>query len=92
MGHMSIRLLWVACLGLSAAAACERRKGMVDVLGRLEAGPHEIIALRAFEMLSNPEAALVLEIQPGTARQRYWRALKRLKALLAGQEKGEEAD
>jgi RNA polymerase sigma-70 factor (ECF subfamily) len=75
-----------------AAAASERRKALAEAIERLEASDREILALRAFEMLSNAEAALVLEIQPATARQRYWRALRRLKALLAGRGQGEEAD
>lgn len=42
----------------------------------------EIIALRNFEELDNPEAAAVLQLAPETARKRYVRALKRLQSEL----------
>jgi RNA polymerase sigma-70 factor (ECF subfamily) len=65
-----------------AAIAAERGKALAAAVESLDPVDREIIALRAFEMLSTSDAALVLGIQAATARQRYWRALKRLKALL----------
>jgi RNA polymerase sigma-70 factor (ECF subfamily) len=75
-----------------AAAASERRQALAEAIERLDAIDREVLALRAFEMLSNSEAAQVLGIQPATARQRYWRALRRLKVLLADRSKGEEVE
>jgi RNA polymerase sigma-70 factor (ECF subfamily) len=75
-----------------AAAASERRKALADALEEMDPLDREVIALRAFEMLSVPEAARVLGIRPGAARTRYWRALKRLKALLEDKGQTEEAE
>jgi RNA polymerase sigma-70 factor (ECF subfamily) len=54
-----------------------------QALERLDALDREVLALRHFEQLSNDEAAQILGIQPGAASQRYYRALHRLKDLLA---------
>ncbi len=43
----------------------------------------EILVLRHFEVLSNEEAARILEIKPSAASNRHLRALKRLKQLLS---------
>ena len=43
----------------------------------------EMLALRHFEELSRAEAALVLGISRRPAAKRYFRALKRLKDILA---------
>ena len=43
----------------------------------------EVLALRHFEELSNDETALVLGIERSAASNRYLRALKGLKAILA---------
>jgi RNA polymerase sigma-70 factor (ECF subfamily) len=75
-----------------AAEEAERRKRVADALERLDPLDREVIALRAFELLSASEAAGVLGIQPAALRQRYWRALRRLKALLEGERQGEEAE
>jgi len=44
----------------------------------------EILALRHFEMLSNGETAQILGIKKSAASNRYMRALKRLKEIVAG--------
>ena len=57
----------------------------VDVVRALESLPdmyREVILLRTFEGLTNQEAALVLEVTPDTASQRYGRALLRLRQAL----------
>jgi len=43
----------------------------------------EVLALRHFEELTNSEVAEVLGIQQKAASIRYFRALRRLKAILA---------
>jgi RNA polymerase sigma-70 factor (ECF subfamily) len=43
----------------------------------------EVLALRHFEELSNGEVAAVLGLTKTAASNRYLRALKRLKAILA---------
>jgi RNA polymerase sigma-70 factor (ECF subfamily) len=42
-----------------------------------------VLALRHFEMLTNDETAAVLGISKSAASNRYVRALKRLKEILA---------
>jgi RNA polymerase sigma-70 factor (ECF subfamily) len=44
----------------------------------------EELVLRHFEMLSNEETAQVLDLRKSAASNRYVRALKRLKDILAG--------
>jgi RNA polymerase sigma-70 factor (ECF subfamily) len=67
-----------------AAARREARDRLHEALARLEPLDRDVLALRHFEHLSNAEAAQVLGIQAGAASQRYYRALKRLKDVLAG--------
>jgi RNA polymerase sigma-70 factor (ECF subfamily) len=52
-------------------------------LNGMDAIDREILALRHFEQLTLAEAGQVLGIQRTAANNRYVRALKRLKALLA---------
>jgi RNA polymerase sigma-70 factor, ECF subfamily len=54
-----------------------------EALTQLSEDDREILALRNLESLSNREAAEVLQIEPGTASQRYGRALLRLGKVLA---------
>ena len=44
----------------------------------------EVLVLRHFEELTNAEAARVLGLEKTAASNRYIRALKRLKEILAG--------
>jgi RNA polymerase sigma-70 factor (ECF subfamily) len=53
-----------------------------EAVARLSETDREILLLRNLEMLSNLEAAHVLQIDPATASQRYGRALLRLRKLL----------
>src|SRR5262249_29296707 len=62
-----------------AELACRVR----EVLGQLSEPDREILLLRNLEMLSNQEAAEVLQIELSAASQRYGRALLRLRKLLA---------
>jgi len=51
-------------------------------LGQMDAVDREVLELRHFEELANQEVAEVLGIQQKAASIRYFRALRRLKALL----------
>jgi RNA polymerase sigma-70 factor (ECF subfamily) len=65
-----------------AVLRAEREAYLQEALGRMEPADRAILALRHFEQLSNAETAAVLSLRPGTASVRYFRALKRLKAVL----------
>ena len=57
----------------------QRVRELVETLPKND---REILLLRYVEELSNAEAALILSIDPGTARKRHGRALKRLLAAM----------
>ncbi len=59
----------------------ETKVKLKQALQQLDPLDQEILLLRHFELLSNTEAAQVLEISENTASQRHFRALKRLKQL-----------
>jgi RNA polymerase sigma-70 factor (ECF subfamily) len=54
-----------------------------DALNAMDPIDREILALRHFEELTNSETAAVLEIHKAAASNRYVRALRRLKEILA---------
>jgi RNA polymerase sigma-70 factor, ECF subfamily len=66
-----------------AAMRAETQIRVQEALNRMDALDREVLTLRHFEMLSNDEAATVLGIKKSAASNRYIRALKRLKELLA---------
>ncbi len=66
-----------------AAIKAETRLRVQEVLNSMEPLDREIIALRHFEQLSNPEVAETLGLNESTASSRYLRALKRLKDELS---------
>ncbi len=66
-----------------AARRAERMLRVQEALNHLDAIDREVLALRHFEQLGRAEAALVLGISQDAAAKRYFRALKRLKDLLA---------
>ena len=66
-----------------AAQRAERMLRVQEALNQLDAIDREVLALRHFEQLGRAEAALVLGISQDAAAKRYFRALKRLKDLLA---------
>ena len=66
-----------------AAVRAEQVLQVQEALNALEPLDREVVALRSFEQLSRAETAQVLGISEGAAAQRYIRALKRLKAILA---------
>jgi RNA polymerase sigma-70 factor (ECF subfamily) len=51
-------------------------------VSQLPEGDREILFLRTFEGLSNHEAAIVLDLDPGTASKRHGRAILRLHQIL----------
>jgi RNA polymerase sigma-70 factor (ECF subfamily) len=65
-----------------AAIKAETRLRVQDVLNSMDPLDREILTLRHFEQLSNPEAAEALGLKESTASSRYLRALKRLKEEL----------
>ena len=66
-----------------AALRAERVLRVQEALNALDPIDREILALRHCEQCSRAEAAQVLGINEAAAAQRYVRALKRLKAVLA---------
>jgi RNA polymerase sigma-70 factor (ECF subfamily) len=66
-----------------AAIRAERQLRLQETLNGMDALDREILALRHFEELSNSEAATVLGLSKTAASNRYIRALKRLKEILA---------
>ena len=66
-----------------AAMRAETQIRVQEALNRMDALDREVLTLRHFEMLSNDETATVLGIKKSAASNRYIRALKRLKELLA---------
>ena len=73
-----------------AALRAERVLQVQEALNELEPLDREVVALRSFEQLSRAETAQVLGISEAAAAQRYIRALKRLKAILAARPGGLE--
>jgi RNA polymerase sigma-70 factor, ECF subfamily len=66
-----------------AAMRAESQLRVQEALNRMDAMDREVLTLRHFEMLSNDETAAVLGIKKSASSNRYIRALKRLKELLA---------
>ncbi len=73
-----------------AAQRAELRNRLQHALDRMEPIDREVLVLRHFEELTNSEAAQVLEISPTAANNRYVRALRRLKEILASMPGGIE--
>jgi RNA polymerase sigma-70 factor (ECF subfamily) len=67
----------------TAAVRAERILRVQEGLNALEPIDREILSLRHCEQLTRAEAAVVLGIEEAAAAQRYVRALKRLKNVLA---------
>ena len=66
-----------------AAQRAERLLRVQEALNTLDPIDREVLALRHFEQLSRAETAEVLGISQEAAAKRYFRALKRLKDVLA---------
>jgi len=65
-----------------AAIHAERKVRLQGALNSMNPLDRELVALRHFEQLSGTEAAQALGLREATARQRYVRALKKLKEIL----------
>ena len=74
----------------NAAIRAEQVLQVQEALNALDPLDREVIALRQFEELSRAETAEVLGISPEAAAKRYFRALKRLKEVLASMPGGWE--
>jgi RNA polymerase sigma-70 factor (ECF subfamily) len=66
-----------------AAMQAEQQAWLHQALDRMSPLDREVLTLRHFEQLTNSETAQALGIPEATASQRYVRALKRLKEILA---------
>lgn len=66
----------------NAVARAEQSRLVQDALNDMDEIDREVLALRHFEQLSNPEAAQVLGIEEAAAYKRYVRALRRLKEIV----------
>jgi RNA polymerase sigma-70 factor (ECF subfamily) len=66
------------------AVRAERMLRLQEALNRMDPIDREVLTLRHFEELSNVETAQVLGLEPTAASNRYIRALRRLKDILAG--------
>jgi RNA polymerase sigma-70 factor (ECF subfamily) len=73
-----------------AAQRAERLLRLQEAINTLDPIDREVLALRHFEQLSRAETAEVLGISPDAAAKRYFRALKRLKEVLASMPGGWE--
>lgn len=73
-----------------AAQRAERLLRVQEALNSLEPLDREILALRHFEQTSRSEAAEILGITTEAAAKRYFRALKKLKAVLGAMPGGLE--
>jgi len=67
-----------------AAMRAELQLRVQEAINSMDPLDREVLTLRHFEMLSNEETAQVLGIKKTASSNRYIRALKRLKELLAG--------
>ena len=65
------------------AIRAETQIRVQDALNKMEPMDREVLILRHFEMLTNEETAHVLSLKKTAASNRYIRALKRLKDIVA---------
>jgi RNA polymerase sigma-70 factor (ECF subfamily) len=72
------------------AVRAEERERVHQALDSMEPIDREVLLLRAFEGLSAAETARALDIGADAERKRYFRALKRLRAILRKSGGGEE--
>jgi RNA polymerase sigma-70 factor (ECF subfamily) len=73
-----------------AVVRAERILRVQEALNALDPLDREVLSLRHFEELTAGEAAQVLGIEESAAAKRYFRALKRLKDVLAAMPGGQE--
>jgi len=73
-----------------AVVRAERILRVQEALNTLDPLDREVLSLRHFEELTAAEAAKALGIEESAAAKRYFRALKRLKEILAAMPGGQE--
>ena len=78
-GHLLGRLTSAS----RAAIRAETQVRVQEALNLMDAMDREVLTLRHFEMLTNEETAAVLGLKKTAASNRYIRALKRLKEIVA---------
>ena len=66
-----------------AAIRAETQRRVQEALNAMDPIDREVLVLRHFEMLSNEETALVLDLKPSAASNRHMRALRRLQEIMA---------
>lgn len=81
-------MLAAQLLGKLTSASCLAIRGetqvmVQDALNKMDPIDREVLVLRHFEMLTNEETAQVLSLKKTAASNRYIRALKRLKEIIA---------
>jgi len=74
-----------------AAVRIERMLRLQEALNTVDVMDREVLSLRHFEELTFAETAQMLGIEESAATKRYFRALKRLKAVLAAMPGGLES-
>ncbi|MHB1556564.1 MAG: sigma-70 family RNA polymerase sigma factor [Isosphaeraceae bacterium] len=87
---LAARLLGRHTSPTQAAVRAERILRVQEALNSLEPIDREVLSLRHFEELTSAEAARVLGIEESAAAKRYFRALRRLKDVLAAMPGGHE--
>jgi len=87
---LAARLLGRHTSPTQAVVRAERILRLQEALNTLEPVDREILSLRHFEELTAAETARVLGIEESAAAKRYFRALKRLKEILANMPGGQE--
>jgi RNA polymerase sigma-70 factor (ECF subfamily) len=73
-----------------AAARAERKGRLREAIDRMDPLDREVLALRHFERLTNAEAGRVLGLSEGAVGVRHFRAVKRLREILAAMPGGVE--
>jgi RNA polymerase sigma-70 factor (ECF subfamily) len=80
---LAARLLGSQTSPSQAIVRAEQKMKLEAALNSMEPIDREVLALRHFEQLANVEVAQVLGLNPTAASNRYVRAIKRLRTILA---------
>ena len=83
-GSLAAQLMGHLTSPTQAAVRAEMQLRLQEALNGMDPLDREVLVLRHFEELSNNETAAALGLQKAAASNRYVRALKRLKDILAG--------
>jgi RNA polymerase sigma-70 factor (ECF subfamily) len=80
---LAAQLLGKECRPSEVAVHAERQLRLQEALNRMDPIDREVLSLRHFERLTRAEAAQVLDISAAATAKRYFRALERLRQILA---------